>query len=399
MCLPAALLTAVGLVLLFVVRGQFKSAQSVQYGRYADRVARSVSPEKISTMQRAVFHWSPKSGLVDSMRLKPELAEALKGTNVEWVAEGRKAKQPKLGWMWLAGETVAWRRLADGSVVGGVVEPFADSDAGQLLPLFAVGFVLVALLAAVLFFGGHGLWRSLERERRENAEKTSFLANATHELKTPLAAIRLWSEMLAGGRLKPERAQHAAEVIEEENARMIRLVENLLDFSRLEQKRRRYREEDADVRRLVDDVADLLRGDFAEHGLSVRGDVSVPARVDADAVRQILLNLLGNAAKYAASGGPVEVSVARKGGRIVIEVADRGPGMAPAERARVFERFFRGAAADGTNGGGLGLGLAISQGLARGMGGELSVAPRAGGGCAFTLEFPARTTEDTSFPC
>ena len=398
-CLPAALLTAAGIASLVYARWQFKSARSVEYLRYVDRVARSFSPTKLSDAPRGVFHWSPKTGLDDSMRLKPALVEALRGTNVEWVAEGSKAKTPKLGWMRLAGETVAWRRLADGSVVGGVVEPFAESDAGQWLPLFAVGFALVALFAVVLFVGGHILWRSLERERRENAEKASFLANATHELKTPLAAIRLWSEMLVSGRLKPDRAQHAAEVIEEENARMIRLVENLLDFSRLEQKRRRYREEDADVRRLVDDVADLLRGDFAEHGLFVHGDDSVPARVDADAVRQILLNLLGNAAKYAASGGPVEVSVARKGGRIAIEVADRGPGMAPAERARVFERFFRGAAADGTNGGGLGLGLAISQGLARGMGGELSVAPRAGGGCAFTLEFPARTTEDTSFPC
>ena len=393
-CLPAAFLTALGIASLVYSRWQFKSTRSVDYIRYADRVARSVSPDKFSSMQRAVFHWSPKTGLVDSMRLGPELAEALKGTNVEWVAEGRKTKPPKIGWMRLAGETVAWRRLADGSVAGGVVEPFAESDAGQWLPLFAVGFVMVALLAAVLFVGGHDLWRSLERERRENAEKTSFLANATHELKTPLAAIRLWSEMLVSGRLKPERAQHAAEVIEEENARMIRLVENLLDFSRLAQKRRRYREEDADVRRLVEDVADLLRGDFAEHGLSVRGGDSVPARVDVDAVRQILLNLLGNAAKYAASGGPVEVSVARKGGRIAIEVADRGPGMAPAERARVFERFFRGSAADGAPGGGLGLGLAISQGLARGMGGDISVAPRDGGGCVFTLELPARTAGD-----
>ena len=97
MCLPAALLTVAGLALLFVVRGQFKLARSVDYIRYADRVARSVSPDKFSSMQRAVFHWSPKTGLVDSMRLGPELAEALKGTNVEWVAEGRKAKPPKIG--------------------------------------------------------------------------------------------------------------------------------------------------------------------------------------------------------------------------------------------------------------------------------------------------------------
>jgi len=383
-------LTAAGLVLLVHAGGRFLADRRAEYVRETDRFARSVSPAKFSGETRSVFHWSPRQGLLDSFRLPSPLASALGSTNVLWQAEGHKARPPKIGVMELAGCIVAWRRLPDGTVAGGVVESFSETTAIPWASLFAVGSVLVLFLVGVIFVGGYGLLRGLERERRENAEKTSFLANATHELKTPLAAIRLWSEMLASERLKPDRARHAAEVIEEENSRMIRLVENLLDFSRLEQSRRRYREEDADVRRIVEDAVDLLRADFSEHGISVGGDESVPARVDVDAVRQILLNLLGNAAKYAAAGGPVEVEVVRRGGRIVASVSDRGPGMAPADMARAFERFFRGAGASDAPGGGMGLGLAISRGLARGMGGELSAAPRPGGGCIFTLEMPAR---------
>ena len=390
-CLPAVFLTVAGIWLLVAVRGQFLAAQRIVYGREVDRLARSVRPEKFPDEKRGVFHWSPQSGLIDSRNIVDSLCVALQSTNVVWRAEWRKAKPPKIGWMRLGGEVIAWRRLADDSVVGGVIEPFADSDAGQRLPLFAVGFVLVALLAVVIFAGGYGLWRGLERERQENAEKTSFLANATHELKTPLAAIRLWSEMLSGGRLKPDRAQHAADVIVEENSRMIRLVENLLDFSRLEQNRRRYREEDVDVRRIVEGVVDLLRSDFARNGITVTGEDSLPAHVDGDALRQILVNLLGNAAKYAASGGPVEVEVAARGGRARISVSDRGPGMTSSERSRAFERFFRGAAAVESAGGGLGLGLAISHGLAVGMGGDLTLSPREGGGLVFTLEIPTHT--------
>ncbi len=228
-----------------LVREQFLASEELSYGRYADAFARSIGHEierfsigrskgKFSEDSGAVFHWSPQKGLLDSQNLSPLLSSALRGTNVSWVAENRKTRHPRIGWMRLADKTVAWWRLADETVAGGVVEPFEDTDAGLGKTLFAVGFVLVGLVAAFLFAGGFDLWRSLERERRENAEKTSFLSNATHELKTPLAAIRLWSEMLASGRLNADRARHAADVIVEENKRMIRLVENLLDFSRLE---------------------------------------------------------------------------------------------------------------------------------------------------------------------
>jgi signal transduction histidine kinase len=106
---------------------------------------------------------------------------------------------------------------------------------------------------------------------------------------------------------------------------------------------------------------------------------------DHDAVRGVFVNLLGNAAKYAATYGPVEVTVCREDKRVLATVADVGPGISPKDRDMVFERFFR--SGDGTSAGkgGFGLGLSISRRLARDMGGDLTLADRPGGGCVFTL--------------
>ena len=169
---------------------------------------------------------------------------------------------------------------------------------------------------------------------------------------------------------------------------MIRLVENLLDYSRLEQGRRNYHQTDIDLSALVGDVVELVRGDFAVHGITIKGLAPCYARADADAVRQILINLLGNAAKYAAAEGPIEVVLATGIGRVRVAVSDQGPGIPPEAMKHVFKRFFRADAALNSKTGGLGLGLSISYALAKDMGGALSVAARDGGGCVFTLELP-----------
>ena len=126
----------------------------------------------------------------------------------------------------------------------------------------------------------------------------------------------------------------------------------------------------------------------------VAADSRVPALADADAVRQIIAVLLDNAAKYAAKGGPVEVSAGVSGeGRAVLSVADRGAGMAQDALRHVFERFWRGDDATTAETGGSGLGLAIARELALGMKGDLAVARRSGGGLVFTLTLPCAVME------
>jgi len=255
--------------------------------------------------------------------------------------------------------------------------------------LWLAGVCFVGLLTAYMVLAAVQLWRTADRARRDDELKTRFVSDVSHELKTPLAAMGLWADMLSGGRIADEaRQRHALDVIREEKDRMLRMVEMLLDYTRLEQNRRRYTIEAVDVGEVAREAVELLRGDFGEHGVSVTA-ADGRARADRDAVKAIFLNLLGNAAKYAAEGGPVEVSVSSADGKVRAVVADRGPGLSDEARVHVFERFYRSDDNASSAKGGFGLGLPISRRLARDMGGELSVAPRDGGGLEFILELPS----------
>jgi len=169
----------------------------------------------------------------------------------------------------------------------------------------------------------------------------------------------------------------------------LRMVEMLLDYTRQEQNRRRYALEEIDVGDVAREAVELLRGDFVADGVTVSAEPGCRARADRDAVKEILVNLLGNAAKYAAAGGPVEVSVALAERKVRVTVADRGPGLPVEARARVFDRFYRADDRAASAKGGFGLGLPISRRLARDMGGDLTVAPRDGGGLVFVLALPS----------
>ena len=340
-----------------------------------------------------VFVWKPKTGFVCAQDLPDEVRSAIAGFKSigDWDPVGKNSKKPPMAGLRLcADRPVVWVRdgKRNGSVCGVAfaedpVEP--DFLARALWP---VGLVLGLLLAGVLSAGTVLLVRAAAKARTDDLTKTTFLSNASHELKTPLAGIGVWADLLRGGRLPAAKQAHAYDVIASENARMLRLVENLLDFSRLEQGRRRYHPRALDLAVLAADVVDLVRGDFAEHGITLKADEDVTAWADADATKQILVNLLGNAAKYAAAGGPVEVVVSQEESRVRVAVLDRGPGMSDEARAHAFERFWRADTDLTAATGGLGLGLSISDALAKDMDGRLSVAAREGGGCVFVLELP-----------
>lgn len=341
------------------------------------------------------FAWVYRRGVVWQEDVPPRLAATLDGFSQwnNWKALGKR--EPKRGLLSpdpMPGVSVLWARL--GSSVYGVVydgTPVPETwpraglvpCAAAMLLLLAVG-VIPGLL--VLRRAAAVAREEEARAREEDAKKTMFVSNASHELKTPLAAIAIWASLLQSGRLPPEKLRRAYDVIAEENARMTRLVENLLDFSRIEQGRRTYRADPVDLAEAARGVVELAAGQFA-HGISTAGDSACVVSADADAVKQILVNLVGNAAKYAAAAGPVEVSVRIEGDCGIVDVADRGPGLDADERERVFERFYRSPSVSGA-GGGLGLGLSIALALARGMHGTLSVSARDGGGCVFTLALP-----------
>lgn len=242
-----------------------------------------------------------------------------------------------------------------------------------LLCLFAVTVVVLLL--------------SLRNARRDAAEKTTFVSNVSHELRTPLTSILSYAEMLLEGRCRTdEMRRKAVDKIIRQGRRLDRMVAELLDFSRLERGTRQYRMEMVDAEEVVRETVEGLRSSFAEHGITVSASGCSRVRVDLDSLHQILENLLTNAAKYAAKDGPVEVALEAGEGVLEIRVADHGPGMTPRQMQNAFKPFWRADNSTTRTTGGYGIGLAVARGHARGMGGDLTVRARKGGGCVFTIE-------------
>ena len=252
----------------------------------------------------------------------------------------------------------------------------------------AAASIVVLLLLSLSAAGALILVLDARRERRESEKKTSFVSNVSHELKTPLTSIRLCAEMLSEGRAKDDAAKERyLGVITKESERLTRLVDNVLDFGRLEQNRRKYDLANVDLRDVVRDAAESQRSRVEAAGMELSVEVAAEAairRVDRDAVSQIVVNLVDNAVKYAADGKRLDVKVGSNG---AVTVADRGPGVPRRDRERVFERFYRCDSSLAARSSGSGLGLSIARRLAEGMGGSLVCCEREGGGAEFKLEF------------
>ena len=251
-----------------------------------------------------------------------------------------------------------------------------------------LGGVLLFLLFGSLVAGGVVLLRAARKARHDAIVKTDFISNLSHEFKTPLTTISLCAELAQENELDNEERHRAAGAIRREVTRLQRMVQNVLDYGRLESGRRVYSADAFDLAGLVREMADFMKGRFVNAPLVEDGECAVFA--DRDAVDQILLNLFDNACKYAGEA-PVEISfgAGRSAGRRAVHVADRGPGLTAEQRRHVFDRFWRADDSTTSSTGGNGLGLCIARGLARGMGGDLNVEAREGGGCVCTRELPA----------
>jgi signal transduction histidine kinase len=244
--------------------------------------------------------------------------------------------------------------------------------------------VVAAALAGGWFLTRSSVALGLRRSR--------FAAAVTHELRSPLTTFRMYSEMLADGMVADATTRQSyLETLKEQSGRLALLVENVLAYARVEEGRFVARQAATTVGDLMQHVRPALERRASDAGLLIRvafgepSDLAArPLRTDADAVQQILLNLVDNACKYAADATPAEiaVSLSRRGARLEIEVRDHGPGIAPNLARVVFEPFERGAC-NGDARPGVGLGLALARGLARDLGGDLELrAPAAGGGGA-----------------
>lgn len=258
---------------------------------------------------------------------------------------------------------------------------------------FWVGLLLVGIFLAAIVAGGSLLLWQARRSEEEAAQKTTFVANVSHEFKTPLTTIRLYAELLEQGRVRnAAQGSEYLRTIGRETQRLARLVNNALDFSRLEQGRKTFSREEVDLKAELTRVLDTQAPRLDEAGMRLVRELpegAVVVKTDRDAVEQIVLNLIENACKYASDGGEVVVTLNAKGERgVEVTVADRGPGVPAAHREKIFEKFHRVDDSLTAEKAGAGLGLSIARQLARGLGGELKYADRAGGGAEFILELP-----------
>ncbi len=270
------------------------------------------------------------------------------------------------------------------------LDPAGDRRRQRLFAAAVVAGLVLTLLA-----GGLAV-RDVSRELRTAALRSTFVASVTHELRTPLASIRLLAETLRWGRARPEATTELLDTIVEETDRLGSLVDNVLASSRIESGTRVYSPRLVSAPDVVRAAVRRFRYVLDKGGFTLVEsieDARLPVRVDPEALGQAVLNLLGNAAKYSGTSREIRVEVARADGQVLVSVADDGIGIPASEQARIFERFYRapGAAAETT---GAGLGLALVRHFAEAHGGGVSVRSRPGGGSTFSVSLPLADQED-----
>jgi two-component system phosphate regulon sensor histidine kinase PhoR len=228
--------------------------------------------------------------------------------------------------------------------------------------------------------------RRLERIRQE------FISNVSHELKTPLTSIKGFVETLLDGALEdPHNNRAFLETINEQANRLMRLIEDILDLSAIEARRVEYRFEAVTLRDIVDRIFAALMPQARAHHIELKLDLpeTLPTvRADREKLAQILLNLLENAIKFNRSGGHVTLKARHADGRISLSVTDDGPGIAPEDLPRVFERFYRGDKSHSQVVPGTGLGLAIVKHLVEAHQGTVTVESLPDQGATFRFSLP-----------
>ncbi|MBI2898528.1 MAG: PAS domain-containing protein [Deltaproteobacteria bacterium] len=229
--------------------------------------------------------------------------------------------------------------------------------------------------------------------RRLESLRRDFVANVSHELRTPIAAVRSAAETLRRAiETRPEAAADFIDIIERNTARLHRLVEDLLDLSRIESRELRLTVEAVDVRAIAAHVVSLLGPSAERRGVSLRVEVPDgvrPARADRRALEQVLSNLVDNAVKYGAENGSATVRAGNDATRVRVSVEDDGPGIDARHLPRLFERFYRVDAGRSRDLGGTGLGLAIVKHLVEAMGGSVAVESTPERGSTFSFTVPA----------
>jgi len=253
-------------------------------------------------------------------------------------------------------------------------------------------FLILTGLSLLLAGGLILTYRNISREMALARLKSDFVSNVSHELRTPLSLIRLYAETLELGRLKSEaKCQEYYSIIRKESERLSALINNILDFSRIEAGRKEYDFRDTDVGELVHNTLESYRYQIEQNGFAFEEQIApdVPRlRVDREALARSLLNLVNNALKYSQDRKFIGVNVFRDNGAVKLEVVDHGIGIPEDQQSKIFEKFYRVGDPLVHNTKGSGLGLSLVRHVVTAHGGQVTVDSAPGRGSKFTIRLP-----------
>jgi hypothetical protein len=291
--------------------------------------------------------------------------------------------------------------LSLGSNFRGVNIHFSeDQDIGFVKPwIVQPAFYLIALflILGITLFGAYILWRDIRRDVRMAEMRSQFVSSVSHELKTPLTSIRMFAETLRLGRSKDKKAQEEyLDTIVNESQRLTRLLNNVLDFSKIEQGKRTYRPEPTSLEDIFQSVARTMEYPLSQQGftIDVKIENNIPdVRVDRDAMEQALLNLLHNAMKYSGDSREIGMRLKKRDGYALIQVIDHGIGISLQEQKKIFEKFYRAASPENERIAGTGLGLALVSHIVESHGGRLELESEPGKGSTFSILIPLEETQ------
>jgi two-component system phosphate regulon sensor histidine kinase PhoR len=256
-------------------------------------------------------------------------------------------------------------------------------------------FSIISLVLLAVTLGLASLWHNARAQLKLAQKKDDFISAVSHELRTPLTSIRMYSEMLEKNWVKSQdKATEYYRNMRQESERLSRLIENVLDFSRIQKGRKKYSFYVGDLNKCVADVVEMMRPHASQKGFTIRTEFGRVGSLafDGDAITQIVVNLLDNAVKYARNAEDKTVIVRTKGDErfVLIEVEDRGPGVPHRQRKKIFEQFYRAGTEATRETTGTGLGLALVKKFAEAHNGFVEIINAKPTGAIFRVALAAR---------